>query len=83
MQQGDQVRIGTGGVSVFTIVSVDEDAHSAIIESAADAPGEVPVSGEAGQSCAGYLTALPDPCRGWILIEPFLVEASVGSRALS
>ncbi len=28
MQQGDHVRIGTEGVSVFTIVSVDEDAHS-------------------------------------------------------
>ena len=36
MQQGDQVRIGTEGVSVFTIVSVDEDAHSAIIESTVD-----------------------------------------------
>lgn len=41
MQQGDQVRIGTEGVSVFTIVSVDEDAHSAI-ESTADAPGKYP-----------------------------------------
>ena len=42
MQQGDQVRIGTEGVSVFTIVSVDEDAHSAIIESSVDAPGKYP-----------------------------------------
>lgn len=42
MQQGDQVRIGAEGVSVFTIVSIDEDAHSAIIESAADAPGKYP-----------------------------------------
>lgn len=42
MQQGDQVRIGAEGVSVFTIVSVDEDAHSAIIESTADAPGKYP-----------------------------------------
>ncbi|WP_176741970.1 hypothetical protein [Rhodococcus sp. 1139] len=42
MKQGDQVRIGTGGVSVFTIVSVDEDAHSAIIESSVDAPGKYP-----------------------------------------
>ena len=42
MQQGDQVRIGTEGVSVFTIVSVDEDAHTAIIESTADAPGKCP-----------------------------------------
>ena len=42
MQQGDQVRSGTGGVSVFMIVSVDEDAQSAIIESAADAPGKYP-----------------------------------------
>ncbi|WP_209448995.1 hypothetical protein [Rhodococcus qingshengii] len=37
MRQGDQVRIGARGVSVFTIVSVDEDAHSAIIESTVDA----------------------------------------------
>ncbi|MFI7166332.1 hypothetical protein ACIBM3_28110 [Rhodococcus erythropolis] len=36
MHQGDQVRIGTESVSVFTIVSVDEDAHSAIIESTVD-----------------------------------------------
>jgi len=36
------MRIVTGGVSVFTIVSVDEDAHSAIIESTADAPGKYP-----------------------------------------
>ena len=42
MQQGDQVRIGTGGVSVFTLVSVDEDADPAIIESTADAPGKYP-----------------------------------------
>lgn len=42
MQQGDHVRIGTEGVSVFTIVSVDEDAHTAIIESTADAPGKYP-----------------------------------------
>ena len=82
MQQSDEVRIGTEGVSVFTIVSVDEDAHSAIIESSVDAPGKYPFSGEAGQSCAECLTALPDPCRGRILIEPFSVEVSVGSRAL-
>ncbi|MCS4257831.1 hypothetical protein M2405_006158 [Rhodococcus erythropolis] len=42
MQQGDQVRIGTGSVSAFTIVSVDENAHSAIIEPIADAPGKYP-----------------------------------------
>ncbi|WP_181447647.1 MULTISPECIES: hypothetical protein [unclassified Rhodococcus (in: high G+C Gram-positive bacteria)] len=42
MQQGDHVRIGTGGVSVFTIVSVDDDAHTAIIESSVDAPGKYP-----------------------------------------
>jgi hypothetical protein len=42
VQQGGHVRIGTGGVSVFTIVSVDEDAHSALIESTADAPGKYP-----------------------------------------
>lgn len=42
MQQGDQVRIGTAGVSVFTIVSVGEGAHFAIIESTADAPGRYP-----------------------------------------
>ena len=42
MQKGDHVRIGADGVSVFTIVSVDEDAHSAIIESTADAPGKYP-----------------------------------------
>ncbi|BCF86288.1 hypothetical protein RQCS_58330 (plasmid) [Rhodococcus qingshengii] len=42
MQPGDQVRIGTEGVSVFTIVSVDEDAHTAIILSTADAPGKYP-----------------------------------------
>jgi len=42
VEQGDQVRIGTEGVSVFTIVSVDEDAHSAIIESTAEAPGKYP-----------------------------------------
>lgn len=42
MQQGDQVKIGTEGVSVFTIVSVDEDTHTAIIESTADAPGKYP-----------------------------------------
>lgn len=34
--------IGTEGVSVFTIVSVDEDARTAIIESIADAPGKYP-----------------------------------------
>ena len=42
MQQGGQVIIGTEGVSVFTIVSVDEGAHFAIIESIADAPGKHP-----------------------------------------
>ncbi len=42
MQQGDQVRIGTGGVSVFTIVSVDEDVRTAVIESSVDAPGKYP-----------------------------------------
>jgi len=42
VQKGDQVRIGTEGVSVFTIVSVDEDAHSAIIESTTNAPGKYP-----------------------------------------
>ncbi|MFF1555781.1 hypothetical protein ACFVX3_32695 [Rhodococcus erythropolis] len=42
MQQGDHVRIGAEGASVFTIVSVDEDARSAIIESTADAPGKYP-----------------------------------------
>lgn len=42
MQKGDHVRIGTGGVSVFTIVSVDEDAHTAIIESTANAPDKYP-----------------------------------------
>lgn len=42
MQKGDQVRIGTAGVSVFTILSIDEDAHSAIIESTAEAPGKYP-----------------------------------------
>ncbi|MHD0307400.1 hypothetical protein [Rhodococcus erythropolis] len=36
------MRAGTEGVSAFTIVSVDEDAHSAIIESTADAPGKYP-----------------------------------------
>ncbi|WP_370334024.1 hypothetical protein [Rhodococcus qingshengii] len=36
------MRIGTEGVSVFTIVSVDEAAHTAIIESTADAPGKYP-----------------------------------------
>lgn len=29
-QQGGRVRIGAGGVSVFTIVSVDEDARTTI-----------------------------------------------------
>lgn len=38
MQQSDQVRIGAEGVSVFTIISVDEDAHCASIGSSADAP---------------------------------------------
>ena len=42
MQQGDQVRIGAGGVSVFTIVSVDGDARTAVLESTADAPGKYP-----------------------------------------
>lgn len=42
MQRGDQVRIGTAGVSVFTIVSVDEDARTAVIESSMDAPGKYP-----------------------------------------
>ncbi|KLN71629.1 MULTISPECIES: hypothetical protein [Rhodococcus] len=42
MQQGAQVRIGAEGVSPFTIVSVDEDTHTAIIESTADAPGKYP-----------------------------------------
>ncbi|MDJ0105003.1 hypothetical protein QM646_01160 [Rhodococcus erythropolis] len=50
------MRTGTGDVSVFTIVSVVEDAHSAIVEFTADAPG-VSVSGEAGHSRAGGLRA--------------------------
>lgn len=36
------MRIGTGGVSVFTIVSVDEDARTVVIESTADAPSKYP-----------------------------------------
>ncbi|MFF1946975.1 hypothetical protein ACFVWF_33090 [Rhodococcus qingshengii] len=42
MQEGDQVRIGTEGVSVFTIVSIDEEARTAIVESTSDAPGKCP-----------------------------------------
>lgn len=42
MQQGDQVRIGTGGISVFTIAGVDEDAYTALIESSVDAPDKYP-----------------------------------------
>ncbi|WP_347870892.1 hypothetical protein [Rhodococcus sp. (in: high G+C Gram-positive bacteria)] len=42
VKPGDQVRIGAGGVSVFTIISIDEDTQTAIIESTADAPGKYP-----------------------------------------
>ncbi|WP_039973280.1 hypothetical protein [Rhodococcus qingshengii] len=42
MKRGDQVKIGTGGVSVFTIISIDEDTQTAIIESTADARGKCP-----------------------------------------
>ena len=44
MQPGQQVRLGAGRVSVFNIVSVDEDAGTAIIEATADAPGKYPFS---------------------------------------
>jgi len=42
MQEGDQVRIGAEGVSVFTIVSIDEEIHTAFVESTVDAPGKCP-----------------------------------------
>lgn len=42
MQVGQQVRIGTGGVSVFEIVSVDADAGAAIVRAVADTPGSYP-----------------------------------------
>ncbi|ALU73678.1 hypothetical protein H351_32610 (plasmid) [Rhodococcus erythropolis R138] len=45
MKPGDQVRSGVAGVSVFTILtilSIDEDTQTAIIESTADAPGKYP-----------------------------------------
>ena len=44
MQPGQQVRLGAGGVSVFTVVSVDEDDGTAIIEATADIPGKYPWS---------------------------------------
>ncbi len=43
MQPGQQVRLGAGGVSVFTVVSV-EDCGTAIIEATVDAPGKYPFS---------------------------------------
>lgn len=42
MKPGDQARIGAEGVSVFTVISIDEDTETAIIESTADAPGKYP-----------------------------------------
>ncbi|MEV6562952.1 hypothetical protein AB0M22_45045 [Nocardia sp. NPDC051756] len=35
--EGDRVRIGTGGVSVFTVVEIEGDR--AVVESVEDAPG--------------------------------------------
>lgn len=55
-----KARIGTEGVSVFTIVRVDEDAQSAIIESAADSPGKYTFPAKLA-NLAGYLMALPNP----------------------
>lgn len=37
---GDQVRIGTSGVSVFTVVEIEGDR--AVVESVDDAPGRYP-----------------------------------------
>lgn len=42
MKPGDQVRIGADGVSVFTIISLDEGTQTAVVESTADAPGKYP-----------------------------------------
>lgn len=40
MQSGDHVKVHADGVSVFAIVSIDED--EAVIESVVDAPGRYP-----------------------------------------
>lgn len=42
MKQGDLVKVHEKGRSVFTIVTVDEDEGTAVIESVVDAPGKYP-----------------------------------------
>lgn len=41
MQPGQQVRLGAGGVSVFTVVSIEGDG-TAIVEATAHMPGKYP-----------------------------------------
>ncbi|GAA1651883.1 hypothetical protein [Nocardia ninae] len=40
VNEGDRVRIGTSGVSVFTVVDIEDDR--AVVESVEDAPGRYP-----------------------------------------
>ncbi|WP_170312983.1 hypothetical protein [Prescottella subtropica] len=44
MQPGDHVRIRPGGVSVFTVVSIDDEDGTALVEAVGDAPGAYPWS---------------------------------------
>ncbi|NKR28875.1 hypothetical protein GS966_28590 [Rhodococcus hoagii] len=41
MQQGEKVRIGRAGVSIFKVVETDGEGH-VVIEPAIDAPGSYP-----------------------------------------
>lgn len=40
MKPGDLVKVHKDGVSVFTVISIDEEDGTALIESAVDAPGK-------------------------------------------